>query len=252
MVFVKNGLITKRLENFELHESETICLELTISGKKWFLAFAYRPPKEENKKSFFKDLTNMLDNAMKKYENIFICGDFNIDTNNKSKDKNDYLSDFIDTFSLRNLINSKTCFKSTCGTSLDIMLTNRPNYFQKSCTIETGLSDCHKMIATCLKATFRKIPAKVITYRDYKNFQSDIFLYELDQEMIKGRFYKDDNPYQCFTNSFKSILDKHAPFKKKKVRGNNSPFMTKELRKAFMDRSRIINRYRKWPSRTNF
>ena len=28
--------------------------------------------------------------------------------------------------------------------------------------------------------------------------------------------------------------------------------MTKELRKTFMDRSRIINRYRKWPSRTNF
>ena len=35
------------------------------------------------------------------------------------------------------------------------------------------------------------------------------------------------------------------------VRGNNAPFMTKQLNKAIMDRSRIKNRYLKWPSREN-
>ena len=35
-----------------------------------------------------------------------------------------YLGDYIDTFSLNNIVNSKTCFKAWNGTLLDIMLTN--------------------------------------------------------------------------------------------------------------------------------
>ena len=38
----------------------------------------------------------------------------------------------------------------------------------------------------------------------------------------------------------------------KKLRGNQAKFMTKELRKAIMDRSRFKNKYLKWPSRENF
>ena len=32
--------------------------------------------------------------------------------------------------------------------------------------------------------------------------------------------------------SFQAIIDKHAPLKQKVVRGNQAPFMTRELRKA--------------------
>ena len=53
IVFVKDGLIVNRLTEFETNISETICLELTISNKKWFIMFVYRPPDEGNKKVFF-------------------------------------------------------------------------------------------------------------------------------------------------------------------------------------------------------
>ena len=43
----------------------------------------------------------------------------------------------------------------------------------------------------------------------------------------------------------------HAPLKKKKIRGNQAKFMTKELRRAIMDRSKFKNEYLKWPSREN-
>ena len=67
----------------------------------------------------------------------------------------------------------------------------------------------------------------------------------VDQEMIKGR-------YLSFSKDFRSVIDKHAPIKHKIIRGNNAPFMTKELRKAIMDRSRYKNKYLKFPSRENF
>ena len=36
------------------------------------------------------------------------------------------------------------------------------------------------------------------------------------------------------------------------IRGNQGPFMTKQLSKTIMNRSKLRNRYIKWPSRENF
>ena len=65
---------------------------------------------------------------------------------NSKMDTNNYLSDFINTFSLTNIVNCKTCFKTLNGTLLDIMLRKKPKSFRKTYTIETGLSYCHKMM----------------------------------------------------------------------------------------------------------
>ena len=88
---------------------------------------------------------------------------------------------------------------------------------------------------------FKKNTFKNIVDRDYKHFNQNEFLHELDLKMNKGTFYSSDKPYDDFSNLFKTITDKHAPIKQKKLRGNNAPLMTKELRKAITDRSRLLN-----------
>ena len=62
-----------------------------------------------------------------------------------------------------------------------------------------------------------QLPPKNISYRDYKNFNQNEFLYELDQEMIKGKFYNEKDQYESFSNLFKKVVDKHAPIKHKMV-----------------------------------
>ena len=64
--------------------------------------------------------------------------------------------------------------------------------------------------------------------------------------------YKYDNyMYSTFSDVFRSVLDWHTPLKRKMIRGNQGPFMTKQLSKAIMNRSKLRNRYIKWPSREN-
>ena len=58
--------------------------------------------------------------------------------------------------------------------------------------------------------------------------------------------------YATFTEVFRSVLDRSAPIKSKIVRGNQGPFMTKELSKEIMRRSKTKDKYTKWPSRENF
>ena len=53
LVYIKQGIIAERLENLESNFSETICIELTISKKKWCALLAYRSPKQ-NKTLFSK------------------------------------------------------------------------------------------------------------------------------------------------------------------------------------------------------
>ena len=48
-----------------------------------------------------------------------------------------------------------------------------------------------------------------------------------------------------FTNISKMILEKKAPLKERYVRYNQAKFMNKILQKAIMNRSRLLNRYRK-------
>ena len=57
--------------------------------------------------------------------------------------------------------------------------------------------------------------------------------------MSANRIYK----YKTFEEIFLMVLNKHAPLKKKTIRGNNVPYMTKTLRKAIMRRSKLQTKY---------
>ena len=107
------------------------------------------------------------------------------------------------------------------------------------------------MILTFFRSYFPRSPPKTISYRRFRYFGTKDFLYELENKLCS----KECNggvKYDDLTNILRSTLDNHAPQKQKHVRGNQAPFMTKELSKTIMTRSRIKNKYNKWPSRENF
>ena len=64
--------------------------------------------------------------------------------------------------------------------------------------IETGLSDCYKMLREFLRESFKRIPSKNIVYKDYKHFNQNQSLHELDLEMSKGKFYNSNKPFDDF------------------------------------------------------
>ena len=76
LVYIKQGIIAERLENLESNFSETICIELTISKKKWCALLAYRSPKQ-NKTLFFEEISGSSSHALNKYGDYIIAGDLN-------------------------------------------------------------------------------------------------------------------------------------------------------------------------------
>ena len=127
------------------------------------------------------------------------------------------------------------------------MLTNRARSFQKCCIVESGISDHHKMTICIMKQYVPKQTARQIIYRDFKHFNNLFFRADLHENLIN--MYEND--YKDFEAAFLKHLNKHAPMKTKYVRANNAPFMNKKLCKAFMNRSRLRNKFIKYPTNLN-
>ena len=130
------------------------------------------------------------------------------------------------------------CFKNTENpTCIDLFLTNFPNSFQSTKTLTTGLSDFHKMVLTVLKCKFAKQKPKEVKYRCYRNIDREMFRYELNILLSEASTLEE------FDEFYLSVLNKHAPIKRKTVRINQAPYMTKTLRKAIMKRSALKTKF---------
>ena len=57
--------------------------------------------------------------------------------------------------------------------------------------------------------------------------------------------------YEVFEDTYLRILNDHAPLKQKYIRGNDQPFMTKNMRKAIMLRTKLRNIYLQNPTEEN-
>ena len=74
-------------------------------------------------------------------------------------------------------------------------------------------------------------------YRDYKTFNTELFKREIGESLENHTTYD----YSYFQNIFIALLNKCVPIRKKIMRFNNNPFMSKALRKAIMRRSKFKN-----------
>ena len=111
--------------------------------------------------------------------------------------------------------------------------------FPKKKVTETGFSDFHKLISTFLRSHFSRLKPKTIYYRNYKKFNEQKFLEDVKNTNLYFNLDDPSENYELITDLFSKIVNKHVPLKKKFLRGNQAPFINKELRKAIYDRSRL-------------
>ena len=98
--------------------------------------FTYRPPKYD-KKVLFQKLSKTISQAISKYNNILVAGDLNIDVSGFKGLNDNHFSELTDTFNQANLVKTRTCFNTTRGTLLDVLLRMKPIPFEKTGVCET-------------------------------------------------------------------------------------------------------------------
>ena len=92
---------------------------------------------------------------------------------------------------------------------------------------------------------------RVINYRSYRYFSNETFRVSLINNLSNGVFVNNDGELQKFCKTTLDTLHSFAPIKKKYARGNQMPFMTKNLYKEIMTGSRLRNKYLKHKTEEN-
>ena len=80
------------------------------------------------------------------YENVMLIGDFNLTVEKKN------LEVFMNTFDLDCLIKKTTCFQSTSPSCIDLISTNKKEFFKNSDDLEVEISDHNSLIVTALRS----------------------------------------------------------------------------------------------------
>ena len=169
---------------------------------------------------FVDHLSTTLDFYSSKYDRIVVMGDFNLEPCTP------LMKTLCNGHNLHNLIKENTCFKRE-PKCYNLILTNCKFNFQNTMILTSGFSDFHKMTVTVLKTEYVKADPIQINYRNYTKFNPILF-----QEELRDCLYQDAESMKTFSNFQETqcmLLNKHSPLKKKYLRANDSPFMTKPL-----------------------
>ena len=199
---------------------------------------SYNPHKSFIKEHLKELIKKAIQFCSKTYDNFMLISDYNAQTDETN------MASFCEIYELRSLINEPTCYKNPLNRScIDLFLTNNVNSFQKAFVLETGYSDSHKLIDTMMKSHIPKIPKQKpnIKYRKYKYFNKNKFEKEILNKLSQCN--KEIFQIDEFKELFITALNIHAPLKTKFLKANHANFVSTELTKAMMLRSKLRNKY---------
>ena len=185
LVYVRDSIPSNLVKLDQKFENvKGFFIELELSKKiKWLLSCSYSPHKG-NTKQHLSNISKGLDEVNSKYDNILIIGYLNTNMSEPS------LNEFCQTYNLESIVNKPICFKNPKNPScIDLMLTDKQESFLKVKTVETGLSDFHKILVSVFKTSFKKKKPKIVTYRDYKRFDNGKFRESLITCSSTGKIY---------------------------------------------------------------
>ena len=243
LVYIREDIPSKLLNiSYIASHIECLGIEVNLRKTKWLVICSYNPHKN-NISNHLENLSKVLNRNLSQYERFLCIGDFNSEITEFA------MKNFCDIYHLKNLVNVPTCYKNPLKPScIDLFLTNCSRSFQDTQVIETGLSDFHKMNITVLKMFFSKQKHETVFFRNYKKFDNSAFREALNRELLKYDLHNIE--YDTFQEIIVSLLNVYAPLKKKYLRANHASFVTKELRKAIMLRTRLRNIYLKQRTET--
>lgn len=240
-IYIKDVIPFRYITELDSDNIETCWIEIIKpKAKKTYVCSAYRPP-DSSVDAFLNNLDSMLSRIPVNTE-VVVLGDFNINYLASKKSTGEVLQlrklqRFANVHYLDQLICTPTRVTESSKSIIDLLFVNNSNRITSSGVISTSLSD-HNLIFCIIKSGVPKAPPRIIEGRSYRNYNKDSFLEDLRN--IDWNSATENNDVDLaihsWTDSFTSIADIHAPTKKFRVKGIQTPWMNPDLSKAMSNR----------------
>ena len=248
--YIRNDLVhcVKRRPDLEIPSVECMWWEVPSCPNKVLLGFMYRNPKHklEYDEAWCDDFVQMMMKVSSGPSTTVLMGDFNI---NLMINQTEWIAT-TETFGLHQLINIPTRVEKRkdkiTRTLIDHIYTNNPNDISKSFVSDICLSD-HKPIICTWSGRIQKYQPSMehtyVMYRSVKHFNEDKFCDDLCQAELDHLVLNSpdaESASSAWVTAFVSIVDKHFPLRKRRVKSIGLPdWLTPEIKEAMRKRDQL-------------
>ena len=221
---------------------ESIWLSVKHKGQVVIIGTMYRPPKSD--KMYYDIMLDEIQRARDISDHVILMGDLNYDyvmDDTLSKNPVFHIEKML---SMKQLIRSPTRTTLTNKSLLDVILTSDCEKHVNNTVINISMSD-HDCVSTEYKLTTNseKQKHKLVYYREYKQFNTEAFLNELNNEqaITNVEFCEDDFliKWNKFRLAFNRISDQHAPIKSFRVKERFIPWIDSDVVEMMYERDHL-------------
>nr|CAH7746630.1 unnamed protein product [Callosobruchus chinensis] len=241
--YVKNSLqcniLDFRMEN--AGNLEYLWLNVKFSGKKICFCVIYRPPRSK-----LQDCLQYLDSVLPKclveFDNIILLGDFNsnfLENDNK-------ILECLSCYGFQQVIKEPTRVTAQACTLIDPIFVLSPYPLLSAGTLNADLISDHHLVFCKLTLLSLKTKAKLISFRDFNQFNQESFFHDLTGVNWDEIFYVNniDSKVSLLTEKINQLFDLHAPYKQIRVNKPFAPWLTDSLKLILKQRDEALAKFR--------
>ena len=234
LVFIKDGIKFNSISCIKIADIEAVFLEIT-SRCRLVVGSLYRPPSAPS--SYFDAILDCIEEIRLNHDELILMGDLNFDCSLLNDHPSNPVCYLEMAFNLKQIVTSETRVTNSSATLIDVILTSKPERHALTEVLKTTFSD-HFMTYTVFTAEARpKQEHRTMTFKDYKHFDNEAFLYDLSQCSFLSLDTNDLESYWTkFKDDFLHVSEKHAPTKKRRLKQRYNPWISPEIVKAMYAR----------------
>jgi len=261
LAFVSAVIPCKRMNFNRTYKCiEAIALEITVGRKEMIMIGMYRPPRAltgNYQLALEDELSHIFNWTYLQRGIVAVIGDLNLDRLRPNRSEGKLLIDLESEQGFECLIKEPTRIErkgaTTTSTLIDVLLTNRPKMFTQCGTYDTALSD-HLVIYGLMKEKVKRYQNKIVTFRNYKNCDMEVYTNKLaTAPWHVGDLFDDvDDQEYYWKTLMKDIVDECFPLKKMGVRYEDVPYMTTSWKNTIRAKRRAAAKYCKDKSAHNW
>lgn len=251
VIYVKNNYHCNRRTDLESASIECIWLEIKQHHcKPLLLCYTYRPP--SCNVSWLTEFSDSMEKCFSEQKECIILGDFNFDAL-KPVGSSRVWFDLMESLNFTQLVDKPTRVTLNSSTLIDHAFSNSPDNISSVSVPCYSLSDHYPICITrsYQKSSERNPVHKYISFRKIENFNENDFITQLSLQPWSNinSFNNPSHAITFFNETFISVLNTHAPLKKKRVKKNHQPdWINDEILNAIKTR----NQYHRLKDTTNY
>ncbi len=245
-IYIKTILIHEECTSLNMVGSVETCWDKVkpICATSFLVCSMYRPPSATE--TYFNDTLRNIEAACDVCSDFVLLNhDLNHDYNNEETLSTNLVHYMEQLFMCKQLVTEPTRETSKSRSTLDVILSTLPHSHRKSGVVKCGLRD-HHFIYTISNDKGGNDVSKVITFRNYKNFNEDSFRMELRNEFMShdGSLICDDVNYSwsLFKDICQRVCNNYDPIHTCRAKGRNQPRINGDLIRAMFQPEFVIKR----------